>query len=676
MKKQMRQHAIFLARLLVLACLGARTAAAEQPANAPAQTSATNPTVPPSAELQKLLATYEVYQALSPAEKTPAARPIFAYPALSKTAAAEWRQALWQAWIERQTNTPPLPLSGLGFPNGWIKSEKVVLGCVETDYWRTPDAKITVRMRYAVLPCGEAPATGWPVYINLHGGGPNPTANDQGWAATLGQYPVPQGLLVCPRAPTDSAGSWNDPRSAVALEKLLTELRARWPVDPNRIYLMGYSMGAIGSFHLGPLMPDRWAAVAGSSGFTYLGTEGRAAPDNLRNLPVMIQNGTADLAFQRYPLAKAFAEAVLELHRADPEGYRVEFKEHPGRQHMIDDKDTPAWLSQFTRDPRPRRIVWQQPLLPVPLGTEDLPKVLEKNYDFGGFLRQRCYWLRNDAPGVFQRLVVSREGNTFRIEQACHVPKLTLLLDDTLADLNQPVVVVGGGRELARAKVPRTVTALVASLVEYGDPELMFCSEWTVPAPDSVAEMEQQTLKTAAERRARAQNRMALKRYADAAADLEAALELEPKSAPALLRALRPLYEAGKDTAHVVSTLRRLAEALPDDASVQFEAAMLLMLSEPETLRDEPAALRFAEKAMELTQNKNPQFARAMGLAYHRNGQSDQAVATVKAALALIPAGQAPNLRADLETALQTYSAGLKTTPASPDANKKNTGGK
>lgn len=652
-------NATFLAWLLVLASLGAE--------RAPALEGATNPPVPPPEGLQKILGTYEAYQALSPDEKAKAARPVFAYPDLSKTAAEEWRKALWQAWLERQTNTPPLPLAGLGFPNGWIKSGKVVLGCAETDYWRTPDAKITVRMRYGVLPCGEAPAAGWPVYFNLHSGGNNPAGNDEGWAATLWQYPIKQGLLVCPRAPVDSAGSWNDPRTAAALEKVLTQVRARWPVDPNRIYLMGYSMGAIGSFHLGPLMPDRWAAVAGSSGFTYLGAEGRAAPDNLRNLPVMIQNGTADLAFQRYPLAKAFAEALQELHRADPEGYRVEFKEHAGKQHMIDDKDTPAWLSQFAREPRPRRIVWQQPLLPAPLGTEDLPKVLEKNYAFGSFLRHRCYWLRNDAPGAFQRLVVSREGNTFRIEQACHVPKLTLLLDDKLADLDQPVVVVGGGRELARAKVPRTVTALVASLVEYGDPELMFCSEWTVPAPDSGAEMEQQTLKTAAERRFRAQNRAALKRFADAAADLEAALELEPKSAPALLRALRPLYEAGKDTARVVSTLRRLAEALPDDASAQFEAAMMLMICEPETLRDDPAALRFAERAEALTQHKNPQFLRATALAYHRSGQSDKAVATVKAALALIPAGQAPNLRADLEIALQTYSAGLKTKPDSQE---------
>lgn len=656
MKYLLQKRASFFAGLLILACLGVRAAIAEQAANAPATEGQTNPPVPPPAELQKLIATHEAYQILSPAEKARTARPVFTYPELSKTAAQEWSKALWQAWLERQTNASPRPLTGLGFPAGWVKSGKVVLGCVETDYWLAQEKKTKVLMRYGVLPYGEAPATGWPVYFNLHGGGPNPKDNDQGWAAAMGQYPIKQGLLVCPRAPVNSAGSWNDPRSAAALEKLLADLRARWPVDPNRIYLMGYSMGAIGSFHLGPLMPDRWAAVAGSSGFTYLGARGQAAADNLRNLPVMIQNGTKDLAFQRYPLAKAFAEAVQELHRADPDGYRVEFKEHRGRQHMIDDKDTPAWLSQFAREPRPQRIVWQQPLLPVPLGTEDWPKVLEKNYDFSGFLRQRCYWLRNDAPGAFQRLVVSRDGNTFRVEQACHVPKLTLLLDDKLADLDQPVVVVGGGRELARAKVPRTVTALVASLVEYGDPELMFCSEWTVPAPDSVAELEQQSPKTAAERRARAQNRMALKRFADAATDLEAALELEPKSAPALLRTLRPLYEAGNDTARLVSTLRRLAEALPDDATAQFEAAMMLLICEPESLRDNRAALPFAERAMDLTQGKNPQFARALGLAYFRNGQKDKAVEVVKAALALIPAGQLPNLRADLETALKTYS--------------------
>lgn len=496
------------------------------------------PPVPSAAELQKLLATYAEYEALAPAEKAKTERPIFEYPPLSKAGAAAWRKALWQAWVERLKSTVPRkPPAKLAFPSAWQRAGNVVLACVRADCWEKPDAKTTVTMRFGAATVGAKPEKGWPVFINLHGGGPNPRANDEGWVVAMRQYPVKQGLYVCPRSPVDSVGSWNDPRAAAAMERLIAELPARWEIDPNRVYLMGFSMGAIGVFHLGPLMPDRWAAVAGSSGFSYLGAQGRAAPDNLRNLPTMIQIGTQDLNFQRYPLAKAFAEALQGLHQGDPAGYRLEYKEHPGQKHMIDDRDTPEWLGKFTREPRPQRIVWQQPLLPLPFGKEDMPKLLERNYAFAGYLRHRFYWLRNDSPAVFQYLVASRQGNDFHLEQARHVERLTLLLDDRLADLDQPVRVLGGGKELVKTRVARTVLALVASLVEYADPELMFCAELTVSAPDSVAEMDRRTLTTAADRRARAQDRMALKRFADAAADLEAALTLLPAGQLPNLRA-------------------------------------------------------------------------------------------------------------------------------------------
>ena len=89
----LRKHAIFLARLLVAAGLGARTAAAEQAANAPAAKVTPDPPVPPPAELQNMLAACEAYQALSPAAKAQAARPAFPYPQLSRTAAQAWRGA-------------------------------------------------------------------------------------------------------------------------------------------------------------------------------------------------------------------------------------------------------------------------------------------------------------------------------------------------------------------------------------------------------------------------------------------------------------------------------------------------------------------------------------------------------------------------------------------------------
>lgn len=618
--------------------------------------SAQEPVVPPVAELRTLLARYEDYLALSPAERARTKRPEVDHPPLSKEAAVAWKAGLLAAWKEHLVTTKPERPEKLGYPGGWLKpGNGVSTDFVQTDWWGKPDEKVRVTMRYGARTIGAKPDRGWPVFINLHGGGNNPQANDIGWASTMGQYPIRQGLYVCPRSPVDSAGSWNDPRSIRSLERLVAELPTKWEIDPDRVYLMGFSMGAIGVLHIGPSLPDRWAAVAATSGFNYLGAAGRAATENLFNLPVMIQIGTADLDFQRYPLARAYAEAVKAQRVRVGAGYPLEYKEHAGVGHQVNDRDTPDWLARQRRDPLPRRIIWHQPPLAAPLGIEDTPRMLEKSPGYAAYLRRRCYWLRNDAPLAFQRLDVSRAGNDFRIDVAGHVGQVTLLLDDRLADLDSPVRVLAGDRELVSTPVPRTVTALVASLVEYGDSELMFCAELDVAAPDGVAELEQRQPAQAGDLRTRAGDRLALKRFADAAADLEAALRLDAANTAGQLQHLRDVYGHAQDAAGVVDVSKRLAAALPDDVNAQMQAASVLLNVEPEPLRDPQAALRHAERAMQLVDGKHPGVAGALALAQFRNGKREEAMATVEAALKLVPPGRAPELRAELESSLKTY---------------------
>jgi tetratricopeptide (TPR) repeat protein len=150
---------------------------------------------------------------------------------------------------------------------------------------------------------------------------------------------------------------------------------------------------------------------------------------------------------------------------------------------------------------------------------------------------------------------------------------------------------------------------------------------------------------------------VALKQFAGAAADLEAALQLEPGAAAAVLPLVRDLHAHLEDLPRFIDATRRLAAARPDDAEAQASAAAVLLKAEPESLRDAPAALRHATRAMELTQHKNPQVGGLLALAQFRNGNREEAVATVKAALALLPAGRVPKLQAELEAALATYGA-------------------
>src|SRR5439155_403690 len=48
--------------------------------------------------------------------------------------------------------------------------------------------------------------------------------------------------------------------------QVLQHVRQQYKIDGNRIYLMGHSMGAIGTWKIAPKYPDVWAAIAPISG--------------------------------------------------------------------------------------------------------------------------------------------------------------------------------------------------------------------------------------------------------------------------------------------------------------------------------------------------------------------------------------------------------------------------
>jgi predicted peptidase len=71
--------------------------------------------------------------------------------------------------------------------------------------------------------------------------------------------------------------------------QVLARVRQLYKIDDSRIYLMGHSMGAIGTWKIAPKYPDIWAAIAPFSG--------SGAPDTLqriRNVPEVIVHGDAD----------------------------------------------------------------------------------------------------------------------------------------------------------------------------------------------------------------------------------------------------------------------------------------------------------------------------------------------------------------------------------------------
>jgi len=71
--------------------------------------------------------------------------------------------------------------------------------------------------------------------------------------------------------------------------QVLANMRKLYNVDPKRIYLMGHSMGAIGTWAIAPKYPDIWAALA-----PFSGQGSPTAAERIKNIPQFVVHGDAD----------------------------------------------------------------------------------------------------------------------------------------------------------------------------------------------------------------------------------------------------------------------------------------------------------------------------------------------------------------------------------------------
>jgi predicted peptidase len=177
------------------------------------------------------------------------------------------------------------------------------------------------------------PQKRWPTIVFLHGSGERGddlralrgnggSSGPLAAARVRGDFPF---IVVAPQCPVDAA--W----SRRMLEDLMAEVRAKLPVDPDRIYLTGLSIGGMGTFMFAAAHPDWFAAAAPVCG----GGDPETAA-TLRDLPVWAFHGAEDGAVNP-ELGRTMARAIAAAHG------RVRFTLYPSTEHD-------SWIPTYSND--------------------------------------------------------------------------------------------------------------------------------------------------------------------------------------------------------------------------------------------------------------------------------------------------------------------------------------
>ncbi|MCA9194296.1 MAG: hypothetical protein KDB03_21150, partial [Planctomycetales bacterium] len=318
-----------------------------------------------------------------------------------------------------------------------------------------------LEMNFDLRTFGEAPAGGHSLYISMHGGGNAPArVNDRQWENQKRLYELEEGIYIAPRAPTNTWNLWHEAHIDGFFTRLIQDAMLFEGIDPNRVYITGYSAGGDGVFQLAPRMADQLAAAAMMAGHP-----NETRPEGLRNLPFTLHMGGEDSAYHRNEKAREWKTMLADLRAKDPGGYEHWVEIHEGKPHWMDGQDAEGvrWLAQFTRNMIPQRVVWIQ---------DDV-------------LHRRFYWLAVEDSSAKARseVTASRAGNQVTIE-SCSLPEIRLLLRDDMVDLDQDVEVIRSGQRLYLGKVPRTVRAIAQTLIDRGDATAVFTATLPIQLPE------------------------------------------------------------------------------------------------------------------------------------------------------------------------------------------------
>ncbi|KAL9066599.1 MAG: hypothetical protein Q9157_007090 [Trypethelium eluteriae] len=334
------------------------------------------------------------------------------------------------------------------------------------------------------------------------------------------------GVYVATRGIADTWDTHFRSQSYTLLQRLIRNLLLQRPqldkfksittvapnfVDPNRVYILGFSAGGDGVYRLASVLSDRFAAANMSAGHP-----GKAKLINLANVPICLQMGEGDSAWgrntsivtagkelKRYRHGKYYINDIFihftPVSAGDPHNSweRTEeltnieapvirdWENFTGAGSVLtrEMRNTCAvlWMSEYIRNPLPKTVVWD-------MSTSEAPP--EFPAEWGKY--RYYYWLAveqnpTDSKGTTVRATYDKVRNEVWIGETSNLlTKFIVLLNEYMMDLRQPVnVIYGPQRKVTQSvTVTRDGNIQKATLSARGDPFYVFSAAIVVDLKD------------------------------------------------------------------------------------------------------------------------------------------------------------------------------------------------
>ena len=246
----------------------------------------------------------------------------------------------------------------------------------------------------------------------------------------------PGHIIISPSARGSS--TWYQGRGHEDFLESWDDAMASFSIDPDRVYVAGHSMGGFGSYLVGLLYPDRFAAAFPISGppvqGLWLGVGKPREPqngatvedleaqlffdlvENARNVPYIIFQGSND-ELVLTPGPARVAARFTEL------GYRNRFYVFPGQDHyvplIVDEYEAAArYFDRFRRDPNPSHVTYRvRPALERVVERLSTPSGTTLDYTFDG-----AYWVDGLTVRDGDPNVAATMGTFDAVSHALRVP--------------------------------------------------------------------------------------------------------------------------------------------------------------------------------------------------------------------------------------------------------------